>query len=80
MVFYHNCVVTVLTDISIRVSSLFTLVSLAPSTGVARLTLCTGVRAVGVITGHIVKVRTRRGVAFLTDLNYTIKVHVDTGI
>ena len=80
MVFYHNCVVTVLTDISIRVSSLFTLVSLAPSTGVARLTLCTGVRAVGVVTGHVVKVGTGRGVAVLTNLNYTVKVHVDTGI
>lgn len=77
---YYICVITLLTDISIRVSSLFTLVPLAPSTGVAHLTLCTGVRAVGVITGHVVKVRTRRGVAILTDLNYTknmqIRIHV----
>ena len=74
MMFYHNCVVTVLTDISIRVSSLFTLVPLAPSTGVSCLTLCTGVRTVGVITGHVVKVGTGRGVAVLTNL---YKVHVD---
>ena len=68
---YYICVITLLTDISVRVSSLFTLVPLAPSTGVARLTLCTGVRAVGVITGHVVKVGTWRGVAVLTNLNYT---------
>lgn len=68
---YYICVITLLTDISIRVSSLFTLEPLAPSTGVPCLTLCTGVRAVGVVTGHIVKVGTGRGVAVLTNLNYT---------